>query len=405
MQILMLTPALPWPPMSGAAIRNYGILRGLAGAGHSVTLFSFAEPGQDPAAGPLAQHCSHIETFTPPARSRTDRLRSLLFSTRADIEGRLWSEQLAKRLQQILQEKSFDVIQLEGIEFAAYLPVVQEAGLAAHLVFDAHNAEAELQRAIYRIDRGHLARWPQALYSYIQSRRIARVERLLCHTARCVVAVSDEDAALLRTCRDDGRVYVMPNGIDTDLYNTPAEQIDLGPHALVFTGKMDYRPNVDAVMWFAQAVLPRIQAAVPEATFTVVGQKPHPALLPLHGQQGISITGRVDSILPYLHAAAVYVAPLRMGSGTRLKILEAAAAGQCVVATGLAASGLRAELRSAMIIREDTETLATAIVQLLQNPQQRRELGSRARDLVRQYYDWSVLVPHLLEAYRETGLG
>src|SRR5690606_23656791 len=115
---------------------------------------------------------------------------------------------------------------------------------------------------------------------------------------------------------------------------------DLGPCALIFTGKMDYRPNVDAMLWFASDILPQVRSIMPDVRLYVVGQKPHPRLEVLRDHDHIVLTGWVPEVTPYLHAAAVYIAPLRMGSGTRLKILEAMAAGCAIVATTLAAAGL-----------------------------------------------------------------
>ena len=137
----------------------------------------------------------------------------------------------------------------------------------------------------------------------------------------------------------------------------------------------------------------------------IVGQKPHPRIQHLPERDNVSLTGWVDTIPPYLHATDVYIAPLRMGSGTRLKILEAMASGCAIIATTIAASGLSEQAKSGMIIVDDEDRFAQAINDLLDNPNKRDELGNIAQKMVKSQYDWSVLIPQLLKAYQEVGIG
>jgi len=162
---------------------------------------------------------------------------------------------------------------------------------------------------------------------------------------------------------------------------------------------MDYRPNVDAVQWFAEQILPLIKQTAADVKFYIVGQKPHAKLEHLRDNSSVIVTGWVESVLPYLKGAAVYVAPLRMGSGTRLKILEAMAAGCAVVATTLAASGMQRETEMGMLIVDNPEQMAETIIKLLITPELRSKLGEAAHNYVKHHYDWSVLTPHLLNAY------
>lgn len=397
MRFLILTASLPYPPTSGGALRSYGIIEGLSKAGHKVWLLSFHDGTTDIHETPLAQHCAHIETVPPPTRTRMDRLRDLLLSTQPDIARRMDSPLFAARLENLLNKQTFDWVQFEGIETVCYLPLARQIQPTAKLCFDTFNAEYVLQQRIYEVDRLEVRRWPAALYSLIQSRRIRAFEAAMCRAADCVVAVSPEDADTLRDFREDRRVSVVPNGISVERYTTSRSGLTLKPGALVFTGKMDYRPNVDAMLWFSAEILPRISGA----HLYIVGQKPHPRLEGLRSRSDITLTGWVESVLPYLHAANVYVAPLRMGSGTRLKILEAMAAGCAVVATQTAASGLLSSAKDAMIVANTSEEIAQAIIDLLKHPDKRKIIGQAAQQAVRQNYDWSVLIPRLLEAYRQ----
>jgi polysaccharide biosynthesis protein PslH len=397
MRILIITVSLPFPPTSGGEIRANGIIEGLRQAGHDVTLLTFYN--DDPASIPT----DNLKVITVPPSHRTtgDRLRDLLFSRHPDIARRFYSADFAQRLRALLAAETFDVIQFEGIESVCYLPLAADAQPAARLVFDTFNAEYALQRGIFAIDRRSLRRWPAALYSYIQAGRIARYEREMCHRAHAVIAVSPEDAVLLKPLCPPGRLHIVPSGIWMDRYQEDQVALDLGPQALVFTGTMDYRPNVDAMLWFTTEVFPKIGAEIADVQLYIVGQRPHPRLEPLRAVDGVTITGRVDSVPPYLHGAAVYVAPLRMGSGTRLKLLEAMACGCAIAATSTAAAGLTDKAKSTMLMADRSTDLAAAVIALLKDPERRRELGYQARAQVRAEYDWPVLIPRLLQVYRQ----
>lgn len=405
MRILMLCPSLPYPPHQGGALRNFGLLYGLHAAGHHTTLLSFNGAHHAMQPTPLDTICERIATVPSPIRSQAQRLRDMIASPEPDLMRRLASSSFRRQLIEILQGEAFDLVQFEGLEMAGYLPDVRQHQPSARLCYDAHNAEYRLQENIFSVDRSDPRHWPAAAYSLVQAQRIRHFEREVCRQVDCVLAVSEEDAAALRPFRPDGRVAVIPNGIFAADYEASVEQLDLGENVLVFTGKMDYRPNVDAMLWFTADILPLVQSRVPTTRLYIVGQQPHRRLEALRDKEHIALTGWVANVTPFLHAADVYVAPLRMGSGTRLKILEAMAAGCAIVATPLAAAGLPDEVRSTLVIAQDAPRMAQTIIDLLQNQEHRAKLSRMAKEIVHQYYDWSVLVPRLLLAYREIGLG
>jgi glycosyltransferase involved in cell wall biosynthesis len=159
------------------------------------------------------------------------------------------------------------------------------------------------------------------------------------------------------------------------------------------------------MQWFTSAILPRIRVTCPDARLYIVGQRPHASLQTLRADDHVEVTGWVAQVQPFLHAAQVYVAPLRMGSGTRLKILEAMAAGCAVVATSAAVAGLDAETRAALVVADGETGFAENVIRLLQTPAERQALGEQARLVVRKHYDWSALIPCLLQIYRGIGLG
>ena len=325
MDILLLTPDNPAHKASGAALRNYGIIRGLHGAGHRVNLLTFSEADVESDAACLSRYCHEVTAVPIPRRSRVKRALSLLTSRRADIEFRLDGAEFRDKLEATLDSRNFDVIQFSGIELGCALNQIQQQKRSARVVYDALNAEAELQSMAARIDRAQISRLPAAWYSATQARRLLRFEREICQAVDAVIAVSDDDSAQL-SLHKGAPIFLIPNGIYAAEY-TPASNNTRADNHLVFTGKMDYRPNVDAVEWFCSAILPMIRGDHPRSRLLIVGRNPHQRVQSLAATQDLEITGWVDSVLPYLQAATVYIVPLRMGSGTRLKILEAMAAG------------------------------------------------------------------------------
>ena len=402
MRILFLTAQLPEPAHAGGTLRTSGLMRGAHAAGHELHLITFGTDfAAEAAAAELAEYCAHIEIVPPPRRQISDRLRDLLFSSRPDMQRRFYSPEFSARLQKLLAAETYDLIQIESLEMATYLPVIKTAQPSARVIYDSFNAEFALQRTIYQAERRALKRLPGALYSLIQWRRLVRFGRLVCQVVDHVIAVSEADAAAFRQLAPNCPVAVVPNGIDAAPYACDDTSLDLGPAALVFTGSMSYRPNVDAALWFADEVLPRIRAAVPDARFFIVGSQPHARLQPLRERDDVAITGWVPDVKPFLHAAAVFVVPLRMGSGTRLKILQAMAAGRAVVSTTIGAQGLDAQDGIALRLADSAPEFARQVVALLGAPEQRRALGRVGAALVAQQYDWSVIVPRLLAIYRQ----
>lgn len=419
--ILILTPQLPYPPHQGTSLRNYHIIRGLAQQ-HQVTLLSFLEPNQTAVSAdiqPLLDVCARVESVPAPPRSTATRLWQLLVTRLPDMAHRLYSPHFSVRLRHLLVNNSFDIVQIEGIELARYVDDVRAAAPTVKVIFDDHNAETELQWRNFLTDLRIPRRWPAAVYSWIQTRRLRRFERWAMQQADAVTAVSHPDRdhllKLLHGAQinadkrrskdrmtDDGLpITVIPNSIDVTAYETPPEEVR--PFDLVFSGKMDYRPNVDAVLWFAQAVWPLLRAQRPSTTWAIVGQKPHARLDGLREAPGVTVTGWVESIRPYLHGARVVIMPFRIGSGTRLKLIEAMAAGKALVSTPVGAEGFPVQHGREIVLAETAAEMATAVLRLLDDPVERERLGTAARVFAQQY-DWRQVVPAFNRVYEQVGV-
>ena len=407
MRILFLTPQFPHPPHKGTTLRNYNLIAGLA-LRHEIDLLSFTDLA--PIASPLDRLCRRSATVPAPGRPNWQRALDTVLSPWPDMGLRLWSGEFQRRLEAWLTNGSYDVIHVEGLELARYasLPEPLSTNKTMHsqrggkplIVFDDHNAEYHLQKRIAESEMAARGWTAGAVYSSIQWRKLRRFERQVCLQADRVACVSEADAIALRQLDPYLKPHIIPNGVDTDFYRrdcvTPFE---LPPHSLVFTGTMDFRPNVDAMLWFAQEVLPLIKARLPDARVYIVGQRPHPRLDVLRVDPAITITGAVEDTRPYITAARVYIVPLRMGGGTRLKLLEAMSLQAPIVSTTLGAEGFSVTSGAQLLLADAPTDFARSIVELIEDGARAQSLGDTGRSFAVQHYDWRHIVPKFEDVY------
>ena len=423
MRILFLTPQLSYPPHQGTTIRNYNLLANLAPR-HEIHLLSFVRSTDEIGrATPLHQYCQSIEAVLAHRRSPPKRFLSLFLSPLPDMALRLPSVEFRTKLQACLARERFDVIQVEGIEmtypwmlevsnwksgYETELPASNLQPPTSNIqypisVFDDHNAEYVLQQRAFETDVRQPRRWVAALYSLIQWKKLRRYEALICRLADQVVAVSEADRAALQRLVPGLDVTVVPNAVDVDYYTSnDIQPSPLPPRSLVFTGKMDFRPNVDAVLWFCQGVLPLVRRKLPDARFYIVGQSPHRRVLRLADDPAVTVTGYVDDVRSYIAGACVYVVPLRIGGGTRLKVLEAMAMGKPIVSTSLGCEGFEGiESGQELSLADTPEDFAQRVIELLGDAARRERLGMAARRFAEARYDWRLIVPRLEQIYEK----
>lgn len=309
---------------------------------------------------------------------------------------RLWSPGFKARLELLVELNAYDVIHIEGIEMAPYIPAIKRL-TDAKIIYDAHNAEYALQKRIAEQATSLIRK----RYSQIQAVRLNIWEAEVCRSCDHVLAVSERDADHLQQLNGGTPITVLPNAIDTSTYSAKTQPANIARPAVVFTGKMDFRPNVDAVLWFANDILPLIHAERPEVQFVVVGKQPHIRLQPLQGRDHITLTGFVDQVEPYIAAADVYIAPLRMGSGTRFKLLQAMAMQRPIVSTTVGAEGLTASHNQHLMIADNPSDFAQTVLNLLTDSEKVVNLVNNAHQLVRQRYDWNAVLPTLEAVYEE----
>lgn len=412
MKILFLTPQLPFPPDKGATIRTFALMKGLAQRGHQIHLLSFINSEEDESWLPhMRPYYAGVSTVVAPRRSKLTRLCTLIFSTLPDMAWRLPSAAFADKLGDLLGRESFDIVQAESIEMAQYALLAlgqrRPGEKKPVVIFDDLNAEYILQKRAFDIDRRSPRKWHKALYSWVQWQRLRAYET---HVSRCVdevIAVSEADAASIAALDGSITIRVIPNGVDC-MFFSPNAQPAAYPAptkikhmaSLVFTGTMDFRPNIDAVVWFCKDILPLIKRDVFHVHFYIVGKNPPAEVQALAGP-AVTVTGYVSDIRPYIAHSSVYVVPMRMGSGTKLKVLEAMAMKIPVVSTALGAEGIDAIPGKHLLLADTAADFARHVIALLDNAAERQRLADNARRLVEEKYDWATIVPALEKVYTQ----
>jgi len=394
MKVLWVFGEVPIPADSGARLRILGLLRPLA-ARHEVTA-AVLDPG--PAGREslceLERICSAVAILPWRGRARglgmvagaaLNLLSSLPYSVAryctADTERRL-AELAAGR---------FDIIQCDNIGFHRYL----RSPASAPRVLGTHNVEADVWRQRARLCRNPLL----STYLARQAVKMSRYEGALARSYDWVTAVSESDAARFRTDYGVPNVTVVPNGVDTDYFTPTAEPPQ--PGLVVFTGSMDYAPNDDAVRYFLKDIWPLVRRQFPTARFLAVGRRPSPALRALAERAArVEVTGWVPDIRPYLARAGVIVAPLRMGGGSRLKILEAMAMGRPVVSTTVGAEGLDLEPSRHLLVADNPAAFAEETACLLKAEGFAASIARNGKHVVASHHSWLRLCLRLEHAWK-----
>jgi len=384
MRILWVKVGGLWPANTGGRLRSFNLIRELS-AEHEVSVITTHHPSEDGAA--LAQQlprCKKVLSIPHASVKRTSPMFALSlfgswFSTLpVDIyKSRIGA--LRRLVNHTLAQERFDLIVADFLFAAPNVPLHGDTPV----VFFSHNVEYMIWQRLCDIDANPIRR---ALLE-LEWRKMRRYEARVCEQAALTVAVSAEDREQLKLDAQTARIRAVPTGVDID-YFRPDDTVEEVPTELVFTGSMDWHPNEDGILYFIAEILPRIRAELPQVRLTVAGRNPSAKLQAAAQEAGVNVTGTVDDIRPHISRAAVYVVPLRVGGGTRLKIFEALAMGKAVVSTTIGAEGLPLE-DGVHLLRADTaESFAAAVLSLLRDKAERQRLGRNGRELMEQRFSW-----------------
>lgn len=401
MKIVFVSQIVPYPPHGGVLQRGFNLVREL-GRKHEVDLLAYVHPDTfhkpnelEESKQVLGEFCRRVEYFPLwPKKSQWHKLAAFAmgfpypkpFSVLAHR-----SKAIEQRLRELIAEDRPDLVHLDTIALAPF----QKAAGDVPCVLTHHNIESALMARRSKVERTALARY----YVALQAKRLARYEAEQSPKFPLNVMVSRVDADHLRSVAPGAKTLVVENGVDIEYFKPIRGQ---EKPALIYTGGMNMFANKDAVMWFLEAMWPRLKKSVPELEFYAVGQDPPEDLRQLAAKDpSIHVTGFVDDVRPLVAKSAVYVVPLRVGGGTRLKVVDAMAQGKAIVSTAVGCEGIRVTHGKDILIADEPEPFADHVLSLLQDEQKRLALGDAARSLAESDYAWPSLGDKLIEGYEQ----
>lgn len=394
MRILIISNAIPYPTDSGSKVRSYNLLKRLAEQ-HQVWLATLTDgPEEAEGVSHLRQICRGVETVTLRRRSPLMHVPGLLRYALAGIPLELkfvHYEELVRKIGRLAAATDFDIVQIEPSQMAVYIEhLPPDARFRSVLSF--HNVAYNQFSHVFRFESRPASRIRALLHSLTMRHWEPRyAERF----HRCIT-VSEEDRQLLLAANPRLQVDVIPNGVDTRMYQLLPRQC--GTSSLAFFGAMSYSACSDAVVYFCREIFPLIRRTISDLQMWIVGRNPPPEVTRLGGD-GVHVTGRVHSVVPYYRQSSVCVVPLRIGGGTRLKILEAMALGRPVVSTSVGAEGLDVVDGEHILIADSPREFAQKTVRLLEDSALYDHVATKARQLVVAHYDWDTIAGQLMHAY------
>lgn len=396
MRVLVVDEEIPYPLNSGKRLRTFNLLKPLASR-HDIT-FVCRQHGHLAEVQLRAMKEAGIRTIVVPHPIRQKSGVAFYLSLLVNLSSRYpysvsshRSRLLIASLRKLIKECGYDLLHCEWTPYAVNL---QQIFSTLPSIVDAHNIEAMIWKRNFQVERNTLKKW----YIYLQWKKMASFEKCFFPQFTRCVAVSEQDKEQIAQQVGTDRVDVVANGVDVVYF----QRQDTAPvvmnlkEQLVFTGSLDWRPNVDGLLYFLDSVFPLIQQRIPSCTLTIVGRNPLPTLRSaVNGRKDVILTGTVEDVRPYMETAAVYVVPLRIGGGSRLKILEAQAMKLPVVSTTIGAEGLEVTHGQNILLADTPTTFAAAVTSLLQDRQHAKDLGEEGRALVVDKYQWHLLADRL----------
>ncbi|MGH8161991.1 MAG: glycosyltransferase family 4 protein [Gammaproteobacteria bacterium] len=387
MHILWVKMGGLWPLTSGGRLRSFNIVNELARR-HEVSVLTTHERDEDPRE--LERHlghCRRVESFPFEAvKWRSPKFplvlaRSWLSSLPVD----LWKQRVPALWHRVRELLDSGEVNLCVVDFLFAVPNTPFDSRVP-TVFFAHNVEHLI---LQRLCRAQKWPWLQAPLE-IEWRKERHYEARVCRKADLTIAVSPEDRQVFERLAPTARICDVPTGVDVDYFapSIGGQKKVQGVADLVFTGSMDWYPNEDAIRYFISDVLPFIRREVPGIGVAVVGRNPTGRLREEAKAAGVNATGRVADVRPYIADASVYIVPLRIGGGTRLKVFEALAMGKAVVSTSIGVEGLPLRDGEHFVRADAPRDFAESVVALLRDPERRRTLGETGRRLVVEHYAW-----------------
>jgi polysaccharide biosynthesis protein PslH len=385
MKILQLTNKIPYPPKDGGAIATLNLSKGLARLGNTVDILGmntskhFVELSELPVdlTSLVTIHEVRIDTQI----SLKAAFKNLLFSHKPYNAERFFSEDFTRALIELLKQNQYDIVQLEGLYMAYYIPIVRKYS-NSKIALRAHNIEHE----IWERNAGQEKTWWKRWYFQVLARRIRKFKISIMNKYDLLIPITERDASQFEAFGNKKPMHVVPAGFDMSLLNIQPELIEFP--SVFFIGTLDWFPNQEGVIWFLDKIWPRLHEKHPDLVFNIAGRNaPEWIIQRFMDAAGVNFMGEIDDAYAFINKNAIMVAPLFSGSGMRVKIIEGMALGKTIITTSIGAEGINVTSGKNIIIEDDDNQFLLRLDELLKDRNLLDSIGVNAHSFVEQNYD------------------
>ncbi|MCK5160615.1 MAG: glycosyltransferase [Candidatus Aureabacteria bacterium] len=396
MNVLFLTIRLPYPLDSGANIRTFNLIKYISERRNVILLSIFgSKRDNNEALAHLAKYCKEVKVvFNKERFSKAALFLKLIcsiFTEKPATIFKYYFPDAKTKVLEIISTKKIGLIHCDHLHMAQYVEHITDIPK----LLDEHNIEHLLIKRYVKEQKNLIKKLLVLFFQYV---KLKKYESAMAQRFDYCTVVSDVDKKSLESIAPGVSAYVISNGVDINFYKP--QQIEPQPNNLVFTGGMDWFPNEDAVLYFCDKVYPLIKKEIRNICLYIVGSNPSHRMLNLSRQNsGVVVTGYVEDVRPYIAKSSVYIVPLRIGGGSRLKILEAMAMGKAIVSTSIGCEGLEVIDNKNILISDSPSEFAAKTITLQRNNKLRVQLESNARELVMHKYSWDIIGKDLNALY------
>jgi glycosyltransferase involved in cell wall biosynthesis len=394
MNVLLVDEELPWPLNTGKRLRTYNLVKRLQEK-HTVYYVCHGEASE-------LSGCPNVKVYSIPSPIVKQQgvrfyfdLFANIFSPRPYVVDRHHSPGIKKVVKSILENNAIDLIHCEWTPYTVNIMDVLEE---YPTVLSTHNVEALIWRRYWEQEKNLLKK----MYIKLQWLKMERYEKDASRLYDHVMCVSEEDAETFIKSFNNSAVTVVPNGVDVG-YFVP-QDIPEKQHSMVFTGSMDWRPNQDAVNYFVDEIFPLVRQKIADATFVIVGRNPPKDMAERwQSVDGVVVTGTVDDVRKYIAEASLYVVPLRIGGGSRLKILEALAMNKKLLSTSVGAEGLDLRDGAHLYLADTSDAFAQKAIDVLLAPVEHEGIAAAGREQALNHYSWDSITEIMDGVWKQAG--
>ena len=397
MRILQVTNKVPYPAKDGGAIACLNLSKGFSQLGHEVTILSMNTLKHHLSLDEIPETLTSVADFRlvdVPARiTALHALLNLIFSRKPYNAVRFISDRFSKALERLLQEKEFDVVQLEGLYVCPYIPVIRKNSKAL-IVYRAHNIEHEIWKRSMQISKG-LKRF----YLKNLSKRIFRFEKAVLNRYDLLVPITSRDETIQNQMGNNKPTHVSQTGIDASVVIPNAKKLE---HPTLFhLGSMEWAPNQEGLIWFVEKCWPAIHEKYPDLKFYVAGRNAPTWLHKKLEYPNVFFEGEVENAYEFMNSKSIMIVPLFSGSGMRVKIIEGMALGKSIVTTPIGAEGIQVVNRKHLLIAESQPDFVQAVFDLIENSELFEETGRNAIGFIHENFDNLASAGKLIDFYQQ----